>query len=98
MSVEDIQTRLFAIQSELENIQDELNEAGAPDFDRLKSDIDHAETEWNDGHFQDAFRSLEEVKDAIDEELRNVGDLDSRETIINWIQDMPVGAFMDLKR
>jgi cob(I)alamin adenosyltransferase len=98
MSLGEIQTRLFAIQSDLEEIQEELNETGAPDFDRIKSDIDDAEIEWNEGRYQDAYNGLEEVKDAIDEELKNVGDLDARETIINWITDMPVGAFMDLKR
>jgi hypothetical protein len=98
MSLENIQVKLFAIQSDLEDIQEELSEAGAPDFDRIKSDVDDAETEWNDGRYQDAYNSLEEVKDAIDKELNNVGDLDAKETITNWITDMPTGAFMDLKR
>lgn len=98
MSLENIQAKLYSIQSALEDIQEELNEANAPDFDRIKSDIDDAETQWNDGRYEDAYNSLEEVKDTIDEERKQCGDLDARETIINWITDMPVGAFMDLKR
>lgn len=97
MSVEDIQTKLFSIQSDLEAIQEELGEAGSPDFDRIKSDVDDAETEWNDGQFEDSYNSLENVKDAIEEELKNVGDLEAREKILEWIQEMPTGAFMDLK-
>lgn len=95
MSAEELQKRMYHIQELVNDLQEDLIEHGVPDFDTIVSDVQEAESEWNGERFLDSVRTLESVKDKIDEELKNVGDLDARDTIINWITDMPVGAFMD---
>ena len=95
MSAQELQKRMYHIQELVNDLQVDLQEHGAPDFETITSDVQEAEHEWNDERFQDAVSTLESIKDKIDEELKNVGDLDSRNEIIEWIQNMPTASFMD---
>ena len=95
MSAQELQKQMYHIQSLCEDLKIALEEHGAPDFDGIIADVSGAESEWNNGCYEDAVSSLDNIKDKIDEELNNVGDLEAREEIVKWIDDMPTSSFMD---
>tara|TARA_A100001201_G_C4025093_1_gene181768 strand:- start:213 stop:506 length:294 start_codon:yes stop_codon:yes gene_type:complete len=95
MSAQELQKQMYHIQSLCEDLKSDLEKQGAPDFDSIRSEVDSAESEWDNGAYEDAVSTLDDVKDKIDEELNDVGDLDAREEIVKWIDDMPTRSFMD---
>lgn len=95
MSAQELQKQMYHIQSLCEDLKEALEEHGAPDFDTIRSEVDDAESEWNNGCYEDAVCTLDNVKDKIDRELKSVGDLQAREEIVKWIDDMPTSSFMD---
>lgn len=95
MSAEELQKQMYHIQSLCEDLKNDLEEHGAPDFDGIMGDVSEAESEWNNGCYEDAVATLDNIKDKIDEELKNVGDLQAKEDIVKWIDDMPTSSFMD---
>lgn len=90
-----VQEKLFKIQELCEEVRDEMQEDKAPAFDDLRQKLDDAESEWNDNQFSECQGSLEQLRDGAEEEASNIGDPQERETILEWIDDMPTSAFQD---
>ena len=86
---------MYHIQELCNDLVEDLQEHGAPDFETIISDVREAESEWENNKFVEAVSTLDNVKDKIDRELSNVGDLDARDDIIEWINNMPTASFMD---
>lgn len=95
MSALELQKTMHRIQALCEDLENDLNELDAPDFDSLRGEIDDAEQAWDSNQFSDSVSYLDDLKSKIDNELSNVCNLDSREEIMEWIQNMPTASFMD---
>jgi hypothetical protein len=95
MSAQELQKQMYKIQELCEDLKQSLEGDGAPDFDSIRSEVDSAEAEWSNGCFEDSVGTLDNAKDMIEAELNNVGDLEAREGIVRWIDDMPTSSFMD---
>ncbi len=95
MSAQELKKRMYHIQELCNDLLEDLVEHGAPDFDTIVSEVRDAESEWENNKFYEAVETLNNVKDKIDHELNAVGNLDSRDDIIEWINNMPTSSFMD---
>jgi len=95
MSVKELQERMFQIQELCESLSTDLEECGTPDFDSITAIIYDAEIQWGNGHYSSSVETLESAKSEIDERLENVGDVEAREGILEWIGNMPSRCFKD---